>query len=70
MTDRYLALGGGYSYAVLRCGLVLRNPAGCEVYIQPGDDESAMRENIDALNEVSADKINIIADMVFGDYFS
>jgi len=74
MTDGYIQIGGGYSYAPLRAGLVIRNPQGREVYVQPGDDESAMRENIDALDgwsdDPADDKRAVIADMLLGEYFA
>lgn len=76
----YLAIGGGYSYAPLRCGLVLRNNVtDKEIYFQPGDDESAIRAEIEALDElsgnietrhISEDKFNSVCDMVLGDYFN
>lgn len=71
---RYMPIGGGYAYAALRIGLIVRNPRGREVYCQPGDDESAMRANIQALDEISLDPNNAkratIADMILGDYFA
>lgn len=70
----YQDIGGGYSFAELRVGLVVRNPAGKEIYCQPGDDATAMRENIAALDEISEDvtdaKRGTIADMTLGDYFA
>jgi hypothetical protein len=70
----YLDIGGGYSYAPLRVGLVIRAPNGREVYIQPGDDETAMRETIAAFDEISDDvndaKRATIVDMALGEYFS
>jgi len=73
MSAPYQEIGGGYSFAVLRVGLVVRNPAGKEIYCQPGDDANAMRENIAALDEISPDvtdaKRAIIADMTLGEYF-
>lgn len=67
----YFAISDGYSYAPLRVGLVVRrNADGKEIYCQPGDDETAMRENIDALEEIPADKLDTIAHMTLGDYFS
>lgn len=69
----YQPIGGGYAYATLRVGLIVRNPAGQEIYCQPGDDENAMRDNIAALDEISLNtdcsKRGIIADMVLSDYF-
>lgn len=70
----YLAISHDYSYAPLRVGLVVRrNADGKEIYCQPGDDENAMRENIDALDEISTDwhdsKRRTIADMMLGEYF-
>lgn len=65
----YLALGAGYSYASLRVGLALRHADGREVYFQPGDNESAIRDTIDALDEVSAEKRDMVADIAFADYF-
>lgn len=74
MSAPYQEIGGGYSFATLRVGMTIRNPAGREIYIQPGDDENAMRENIAALDEISEDvtdaKRGTIADMVLGEYFS
>lgn len=70
MTAGYIQIAGGYSYAPLNAGLVVRHPDGREVYCQPGDDEAAMCANIDALDEVEEGrKRGIIADMVFGEYF-
>lgn len=70
----YQPIGGGYEYAALRCGLSVRSPDGREVYVQMGDDEAAMRENIAALDEISLDagnaKRGVIADMILGDYFA
>jgi hypothetical protein len=70
----YLPIAGGYSYASLRVGLVVRNPDGKEIFCQPGDDENAMRENIAALDEISEDvtdaKRGTIADMMLGEYFA
>ena len=69
----YQPLGGGYAYATLRVGLVVRNPVNAEIYIQPGDAETAMRANIEALDDISLDvectKRGIIADMILADYF-
>lgn len=70
----YQEIGGGYSFAWAGAGLVVRNPAGKEIYCQPGDDAAAMRENIDALDEISEDvddaKRGTIVDMVLGEYFA
>lgn len=70
----YMPLGGGYSYAALRVGLTVRAPDGQEIYVQPGDDESAMRGNLTALDELSLDvddpKRGTIADMLLGEYFA
>lgn len=69
----YMPIGGGYAYSALRNGLVIRNPQGREVYIQPGDDEALMRETIDALDEMSLDPNDggrsILADMALSVYF-
>jgi hypothetical protein len=47
---------------------------GRKSIVQPGDDETAMRESIDALDEISEDvsdaKRGTIADMVLGEYFA
>lgn len=70
----WMPIGGGYAYCALRVGLVVRNPEGWEIYIQPGDDEAAMRDNIEALDEVSLDPDDggraILSDMLLGVYFS
>lgn len=68
-------IGGGYSFAELRSGgVVVHAPNGQEIFCQPGDDASAMRENIAALDEISEDvtdaKRAVIADMVLGEYFA
>ena len=69
-----MPLGGGYAYAALRVGLVVRNPQGREIYVQPGDDESIMRGNLDALDDVSVDVDDaqraVIVDMLLGEYFA
>ena len=69
----YMPLGGGYEYAALRCGLSIVNPDGKEIYIQMGDDERIMRENIDSLDDISLNvndpKRAIIADMLLCEYF-
>jgi hypothetical protein len=71
MTNTYHEIGGGYAFASLLVGMVIRNPAGKEIYIQSGDDETAMRANIDALDEIEDDaKRGIIADMALGEYFA
>lgn len=67
----YIQIAGGYSYAPLNVGLTVRHPDGREIYCQPGDDETAMRANIDALDEIDeGDKRATIADMVLGEYFA
>lgn len=70
----YQPIGGGYAYASLRVGLTIRNPQGRDIYIQPGDDESIMRDNLESLDEISLDpdcpKRAAIADMLLGDYFA
>ena len=65
----YLNIAGGYKYAALRVGLVVMNPQGREVYFQPGDDESAIRDTIDAIGEVPENRQADVADMCLGDYF-
>lgn len=73
MTSPYLNIAGGYSYCPLRVGLVLRNPQGREVYFQPGDQESAFRETLEALAEcddMPPAKVAVLTDMALGDYFA
>jgi len=53
----YITLPAGYAYAPLRVGLTLRNPEGREVYFQPGDDESIIRETFASLDECDDPKI-------------
>jgi hypothetical protein len=69
----YIRIAGEWSYAPLRVGLVVRAPDGQEIYIQPGDDETAMRANIEALDEISEDttdaKRATICAMILGEYF-
>lgn len=66
-------IGGGYSLMALRVGMVIRNPAGQEIYVQPGDAEAAMMANVEALDEISDDvtdaKRGTIADMMLAEYF-
>lgn len=70
----YMPLGGGYAYSALRHGLTIRNPQGRDIYVQMGDDEKAMRENLKALDEISLDASDelrgTIADMLLGEYFA
>lgn len=66
----YFAIAGGFSYAPLRVGLVVRNPAGKDICCQPGDDETAMRANIDALDEIENDDLRAHCALVtLGEYF-
>lgn len=65
----YHNLGGGYSYVNLNVGMILRNAAGTEIYIQPGDDTNSMHENINAMDEVANNMRDGIADAIFGEYF-
>lgn len=66
----YLRIAGDWSYAPLRVGLVIRAPNGKEVYCQPGDDEVAMRLNIEALGEIEGDEARAtICAMILGEYF-
>jgi hypothetical protein len=65
----YISISESYSYAPSLVGLTLRNARGAEVYVQPGDDESAMRETIEALDELPDNRRDIIADMALADYF-
>lgn len=68
--SRYIEIGGGYSYAALRVGLTIKAPDGREVFVQPGDDRSAIMATIDALDELPDDRRGDIADMALGDYFA
>ncbi|WP_395652456.1 hypothetical protein [Brevundimonas sp.] len=70
MTDRYIAIGGGYFYAPLRAGVSLRAPNGREVYFQPGDDEATFYETLEALGEVQDDRRDMAVDLAFGEYFA
>lgn len=65
----YVEIAGGYCYASLRVGMAVRDPRGTEIYIQPGDAETAMRANIEALEEIPEAKRAMICDMMLGDYF-
>ena len=67
----YYDLGAGYQWSPLRVGLVLRAPDGREVYCQPGDDETAMREVIDALGEHEPGSVrDTCAHVALSDYFA
>lgn len=68
--SRYIEIGGGYSYATLRAGMTIKAPDGREVFVQPGDDQSAIMATIDALDELPDDRRGDIADMALGDYFA
>ena len=70
MVKGYLELGGSYSYAPLHAGVSLRSPNGREVYFQPGDDTASFFETVEALDEIAADRLAIIVDMAFGEYFA
>lgn len=70
MTTPYIAIGGGYSYATLKAGVVLKAPSGAEAYFQPGDDAAGFYETLEALDEIPDGKRGIIADMAFGEYFA
>lgn len=58
-----------YTLSILQVGLSVTNPQGREIYIQPGDDTAAMLDIFEALDEVPADKRDIIADMALSEYF-
>ena len=66
----YQPIAGGYDICPMRVGLVIRNPEGREVYVQPGDDERIMRWNISALDEIDESKRGVIADMLLSEYFA
>lgn len=68
--SRYIEIARDYSYAALRVGLTVRRSDGAEIYIQPGDDETAMRENIDALDEIPfGGKRDAVAHIMLSEYF-
>ena len=64
----YLYLGGGYAYAPLGYGLVLRAPDGREAFFQ-GDGELAIRETLDALSECDESIIDHVATVALDAYF-
>jgi hypothetical protein len=74
MSAPYQEIGGGYSFQLLRVGMIVRAPNEQQIYIQPGDDTAAMLETISALDEISEDvtdaKRGTIADMALGEYFA
>ena len=74
MTEACNPIGGGYHCCKLRVGLVIRSPEGREIYVQPGDDEAAMLDNLEALDEVSPDpgdgKRGAVADILLSEYFA
>lgn len=70
LEDVFYVIAGGYSYASLSVGLVLRNPQGRETFIQPGDDEASVRAQIAVLGRLSPRRRAWIADAVFGELFS
>ena len=56
----------------LRVGTILRRLADTkEVYFQPGDDETSIRDSIEAIEaEVAPAKQNAIFDMISSEYFA
>lgn len=70
MTEQFQEIPGGFRLWLCRVGKVLENAEGSQVYFQPGDDETALLETIEALEEIPADRQGIIADMALGEYFA
>jgi hypothetical protein len=59
-----------YAAIEMRVGYLLRHiNSGAEVYFQPGDDTTAIRESIEALEEVAEDMRDEIFDMIASNYF-
>lgn len=65
----FTPIAGCYSYAEHRVGLSLANRCGKTVYFQPGDDTAEILSQIESLDEIPDDKRDVVADMVFGEYF-
>lgn len=66
----YIAITPEFSYAPLRVGLSLRHESGAEIYFQPGDAETEIREEIAALDEIDDQRIrDNCALIVFSDHF-
>jgi hypothetical protein len=66
----YIRISTRFAYAPLRVGLSLMSLAtGREVYFQPGDHESAIRDTIDAIGECDESQIDRAADLSLGPYF-
>lgn len=68
--NNYYSIAGGYDVCPMRVGLVIRNPEGREVYVQPGFAEEVMRLNLSSLDEIDESKRGIIADMLLSEYFA
>lgn len=59
-----------YAAIEMRVGYLLRSLiTGAEVYFQPGDDTTAIRESIEALDEVPEDKRDTLFDIIASEYF-
>ncbi len=66
-----LKLSTEYSYTPHRFGLSVRHdPSGREIYFQPGDDESTIRDTIDALHECDESTLDAMAHVALSDYFA
>lgn len=61
-----------FEFIALRVGVILRRLVDTkEVYFQPGDDETSIRDQIDAIEaEVAPNKQNAIIDMIASEYFA
>lgn len=52
-------------------GISLRHlNSGCECFFQPGDDADTFRASIDALDEISETRRDVVFDMIAGEYHS
>jgi hypothetical protein len=69
MADNYQDIPGGFRLWLCRVGKVLENAEGAQVYFQPGDDETAILDTLDALGEVPEDRQAMVALMALEDYF-
>ena len=71
MAQEYVQeIPGGFRLWLCRVGKVLENAEGSQVYFQPGDDEAALLDIVDALEEVPEDRQAMIAAMTLEDYFA
>ena len=70
LPDNHIGISTRYAYLPTRHGLSLLDlKTGESVFFQPGDDESAIREQIEPLMAYNHADLDQLAYYVLGDYF-